>query len=237
MYVTDFGQWGRVPVEPQWLASLGLSRLLVADLDLAAELALADVLTGTPPASATIAIVSVLNTFFDTLGYLPSPTLRENERVQAYDAHAYVQFHSYHTTFVYGLLCAVIGALGEVRPFFGKAFESLPAAGLPAEWHGQRRGLALINEQVGHTYETWARLAAERGMDLGTHGGALLRGVVDAYLVETVQSGRVDDAASLIRMARVVGESPIDRAARSLMSTRVRLGGITEVPAWLEAPQ
>ncbi|GAA0516414.1 DUF6895 family protein [Deinococcus depolymerans] len=115
MYVTDFGQQALPPDVDQD----GVTRMLDAclawhavseNLDLVGELLLGAVMTGTantPPARFAWA---VLNYTWAEFGFLPCPSfdlstylsLPDDERA----AYAYV--HTYHTTYVAGILSAVI---------------------------------------------------------------------------------------------------------------------------------
>jgi len=133
MYVTDFGRLGRTSVEPGWLGSLGLSRLLINDLDLAGEFALADVLTQEKPGVGTLTITAALSTIFDQLGFIPAPTFREEGHRQAEAPDDYLFFHTYHSTFVYGLLCCVFVTLhvqdNDLSTIVSATYPQIPGSG------------------------------------------------------------------------------------------------------------
>ena len=116
MYITDFGRQVGPRVSPGWIGPLALSRLLVSDLDLAGELALAEVLLSAAEVhvGALVAARS-LGDAFDAIGYIPGPPMiSENRRSSIAQEEEFLKYHSYHPTFVYGMLCcAVVGKDGR----------------------------------------------------------------------------------------------------------------------------
>jgi hypothetical protein len=226
MYVTDFGLLGRTGVEPGWVGSLGLSRLLLNDLDLSGELAISDLLTQQQPDIGTLVIVATLNTIVDSLGFIPSPTFRDEAYQRAEIREEYVTFHSYHSTYVYGLLCSVIKMIGTQSD----ELQAITAGGqstFPSEWNGRRLGFVELSRQVTHTLQAWHSIVAERGVELDSD--RLLRSVLDAYLLHAAAEERIEELLSLLGMGSVAGSSPAERAVRKLLATRALLSGDTRL--------
>lgn len=219
MYLTDFGALGRTAAAPGWIGPLAAARLLVGDLDLAAELALTDALTGVEPAPGAMAAATGLGTIFDRLGFVPSPSYREAEHQGSDTPDGYLYLHTYHSTFVYGLLCAVLITLGEGDGALARCAVATTAT-FPPEWHGERAGISALSERIVHTHDVWA--------GLGCPVDGLLRTVLDAYLIDAHQidaGRRTPEVLAMLGMRSVAGPSPVDQAVRDLLATRVRLGG------------
>ncbi|WP_433239943.1 DUF6895 family protein [Streptosporangium sp. CA-135522] len=222
MYLTDFGNAGRVPTAPGWIGALAAARLLLGDFDLAGELAVADVLTCEPPGAGTLTAAATLSTVFDQLGFVPAPTFRSREHDASEDPSGYLFFHSYHSTFVYGLLCTVLITSGAREGTLARLMSQAPATTFPGEWHGGRAGITELGRQVVHTCEVWEEIVAARGGDLD-----LLRTVIDAYLLDAASRQDTAGVLSLLGMRDVAGSSVVDQAARRLLSIRARLGGVS----------
>ncbi|GAA3447348.1 DUF6895 family protein [Planomonospora venezuelensis] len=221
MYLTDFGNAGRVPAAPGWIGALAAARLLLGDFDLAGELAVTDVLTRGAPEAGTLAAAAALSTVFDRLGFVPAPTFRAQDHAAAEDPSAYLFFHSYHSTFVYGLLCAVLITSGAHGSALARLMTSgVPEPELPEEWHGGRAGVTGLGAQIVHTCESWEGIAAARGGEPD-----LLRTVVDAYLLDAASRQDTPGVLALLGMRDVAGSSVVDGAARRLLTVRARLGG------------
>ena len=223
MYITDFGRLGQTEVQPGWMAPLGLYRLLLNDLDLAGEFAIADCLTRSPPDTGTVAIAAALSSIFDHFGFIPAPTFRNEAFEQTGLSREYLCFHTYHSTFVYGLLCSVLRIL-NVSDVTLTTIMSAHSPRIPCEWNGNRLGMTEVHERVTFTVENWYGLISDRGADVDTH--QLLRTVLDAYLLDTVISEKTDEALSLLGMASYAGPSSVDSSVRALFAMRGWLGGV-----------
>jgi hypothetical protein len=232
MYVTDFGRHGRLGVTPGWVGPLGLWRLLINDLDLAAEFAITDALTTSELNEPTVAIISVLGSMHDALGFIPAPTYRAQDHADALAPADYLFFHTYHSTFVFALLCAVLHTVRISEPRIGVLLAPRPAV-IPEEWHGKRRGLPETDDQVAHTFRSWLILAKERGAALDQE--LMLRGTLDAYLLEAAAENRTDELLQLLGMRRVAGPSEVDAAVRRLLSMRADLSGEESLQKFLAA--
>lgn len=222
MYITDFGNWDPAPVAPGWLGPLGLSRLLVSDLDLAAEFAIAGMLTSPVPESEIVVVVSALSSLWDQLGFLPAPSFRDRDYQDARDADAYMLYHTYHTTFVYALLCCVCLITNTQHSQIGKCLSQFQPK-IPDEWNGYQTEATSLANKVMHTVESWHILSMDRGIELDEQ--LLLRSVLDAYLIHTFGSDMLDDLLSLRGMGRIVGSSVVERAVSAVFDMRLGLTG------------
>jgi hypothetical protein len=220
MYLTDFGRRHPLSVERGWLGPLGAARLLIGDFDLAAELAIANLLVQPSDDVASVVIATALTEIFDSLGIIPAPTFRRHAHEASPDPDAYLTYHSYHTTFVYGLLCSVVRVVGRGAPPVTQPFRGATST-LPVEWHGRRVGLVHISDQVVHTLEAWTELCDRHSAPVDQ--STLLRHVIDAYLLEAVGDERTEDALSLLGMKSVAGGSVVDDATRQLFHRRTSL--------------
>ena len=153
----------------------------------------------------------------DALGLIPSPTYRAKDHADSAAPSDYLVFHTYHSTFVFGLLCAVLHTKHVAEPKVAALLAHWPAA-LPEEWHGRRCGIAGSADQITHTIESWRTLAEARGAIIDAE--AILRGTLDAYLLEAMAENRQIDRLPLLGMRRVAGPSAVDTAMRRLLSTR-----------------
>jgi hypothetical protein len=223
MYLTDFGSAGRTELAPGWVGALAASRLLINDLDLAGELAMVDVLTQSRPDVGTLAVIAALSTILDQLGCVPAPSFRSESYRAATRPSDYLFFHSYHSTFVYGMLCATLAVINENDEKVTTLISSHPAVTFPQEWSGHRLGIAETSDQVVHTFKAWRAIARERGVELEIE--PLLRTVLDAYLIDATRENRIQDVLSLLGMQTVAGSSVIDQAAREMLTLRARLAG------------
>ncbi|MED7948862.1 hypothetical protein PUR61_12335 [Streptomyces sp. BE20] len=231
MYVTDFGRAGRVSADQEWIDALCACRLLLNDLDLAGELALTDALTSDRPREGTLTALAALSSIFDRLGFVPSPTFRDAEHRRAPDPTNYLLFHSYHSTFVYGLLCSVLAVTGGDRGDVARIMSKPKELRFPEEWCGRRAGETHLSSQVAHTFNAWAGITAARGVDLDHD--ALLRVVIDSYLITAASEERTEDLLSLLGMRAVAGPSVVDHETRRLLVRRARLGGDDSLAALL----
>lgn len=237
MYMTDFGEWSLPNVyASEVIGAISLSRLLDGDLDLAAELALADVLVGDTAADeAQVAVRAVLNDAFDAMGYVPSPTFDQAEHVHAADPDAYIRFHSYHTTFVYALLCH--GLLRD-QDHRTATWEPALSAYKTRIWHSSEAGPASrpsehLGARVAYNTREWTAACTARGVPFDADGADLLRPTLDAHLVRAVQTDEVDDMVQLLGMSEVGGRSRTDQLVRAHVSQRARLARATKGDAAL----
>ena len=191
------------------MAPLGLSRLLIKDFDLAAELAMTELLVGDgKPDAGMRTIASALGTQFAALGYIPSPTFDRTD---------------YHTTFVFGILCSLVRFMATPDEQLIQGL-SRREGELPPEWDGRQLGLVTVAEQIGHTFQAWIGIADK------ADEAQLLRHVIDVYLLRAISSNSIDDMKALFGMARVAGVSPIHASGWRLLQRRARLSGY-ELPA------
>ena len=218
MYATDFGSRPLCVSDADWVAPLAFAKLLVCDFDLAIELLMTDLMLGPPSSRAALTVgIAAISEIYGLLGFIPSPTFR----VAEFDAHrkpdGYVRANTYHTTFVYGMLCAVAMATAEqpVLAAFGAQRDSLPD-----EWHGVRAGKTDTADCILHSYQEWLPHCDAQDRP------ALLRTIADAYLIDRVSADDLETVISLNRMASVLGASSVDRAARELVRIRLMLGGL-----------
>lgn len=228
MYVTDFGRWSPPATYPsEVIGALGLARLLEGDLDLATELAIADLLVGdTVVGDCQVVLRAVLNDVFDALGCLPSPTFDSAEQGTAADRDDYLRFHSYHTTFVYALMCSCIVS----DPHATRGEPALSTPGLrnapPPQGDASSDGHAELGRRVAEQAAEWASACSMRGVDFLDSGGALLRPVIDAHLIWAVQADRMEDVMRLLGMSSVAGRSRIDQSVRRYVDQRARLRAV-----------
>lgn len=232
MYMTDFGEWALPNVfASEVIGALSLSRLLDEDFDLAAELALADVLVGDATADeGQIVVRAVLNDVFDSLGYVPSPTYDQGECNLAADPETYIRFHSYHTTFVYALLChGLLRKHEHGTAIWEPGFSTYKSRTL--RFRGAVRSVQSnehIGMQVAHKVEEWTDACRARGASYEQNGADFLRRTLDAHLVRAVQADAVDDMIQLLGMSEVGGQSRIDQLVRVHVTHRSRLARVAE---------
>ncbi|MDT5070485.1 MAG: hypothetical protein QOK02_6640 [Mycobacterium sp.] len=223
MFVTDFGRTAAPVVPSGWIVPLGLSRLLIGDFDLTAELAMTAMLLGDAKGDVGMrAMASALGTQFAALGYVPSPTFRTDAYEKSKNKDSYLAYHVYHTTFVFGLLCCVLRLSADPDPQLAAELSKTQGA-LPTEWDGRRLQIPTVAVQVGHTFQAWREF--DRIVQSESDDRQLLREILDAYLLRAVSENAIDDLASLFGMARVAGISPIHDAAWKLVDRRTRLSG------------
>jgi hypothetical protein len=220
LYITDFGARGRLLVDKGWVGPLGLSRLLRADFDLSAELAMTELLTQQEPGETYTITLAALTGLFDHFGFLPAPTFRAAEHNTAEDPDDYLLLHSYHSTFVYGLLCALMMELDAITP----AVEPLVIAHspfFPQDWYGDLIPRGTLGQRIVRTAEIWLDLVEVRGGVLVQD--SLLRSVGDAYMIDALGGERVEDILALLGMGELLGPSRIDASLRHLVATRLSL--------------
>jgi hypothetical protein len=219
MYLTDFGRSrsleNRSGNARQWIDSLTAYRLLLNDLDLAGELAMSGLMLGDALGVGSLVTLATLSSIFDSLGFVPSPTFRAGEYEDSERPDSYRYFHSYHTTLVYGLLCAVLVSEENSSPLAVRAVAADNGATLPSEWCGRRAGAGPLSDQVVHTVDAWSSICEKRNVDFPESD--LLRTVLDAYLVRACNEYRVDDVISLLGMTSLVQSNHVDAAARQLL--------------------
>jgi uncharacterized protein DUF6895 len=219
MYLTDFGRTKRVENRKgnarRWIDSLSASRLLINDLDLAGELTMSSLMLGNEMGAGDLVTLSTLSSIIDSLGFVPSPTFRAADYETSDVPDSYAYFHSYHTTLVYGLLCAVLASDDDPNPLAVRAVGPSAESTLPSEWCGRRAGAGALSDQIIHTLSEWSGICEER--DVAVPETALLRSVLDAYLVRACNEFRADEVASLLGMTSLVSPSHVDEAARRLL--------------------
>jgi hypothetical protein len=124
MYATDFGL-RPLPkgVDLSRVASLIDSavawNLDAVDFDLLGELLIAAIASGLPPTPHTIAAWEFLHATWAKFGFLPSPTFRASTFDGLADdaKRAYSFEHTYHTTYVAGMLCALLLNMNREHPW------------------------------------------------------------------------------------------------------------------------
>jgi hypothetical protein len=219
MYLTDFGRPNhldnRAGNASQWIDSLAASRLLMNDLDLAGELAMSGLMLGHDVGTGDLVTMATLSSIFDSLGFVPSPTFRANEYEASNAPESYMYFHSYHTTLVYGLLCAVLASHTDPNPLAVHAVAADESAVLPSEWCGRRSGAGRLSDQIVHTLARWSNICEERQLNIPESD--LLRTVLDAYLIRASNESRTDEVISLLGMTSLVRPGHVDDAARDLL--------------------
>jgi len=227
MYITDFGEWSSPDTySSEVISAISLSRLMDGDFDLAAELALADVLIGDAAADVGQVIVrAVLNDVFDAIGRIPSPTFEQTEYALAADPDTYLRYHSYHTTFVYALLCH--GILQD-RSRRTTTLDSTLSVNKTRTWHSDEvcpmpHPIDNIGALVADHTQKWAAVCNARGGSFDVGGTDLLRRVLDAHLVRAVYTDQVDDIVQLLGMSKIGGQSRVDKLVRAHVSQRSRL--------------
>lgn len=227
MYITDFGEWSQPDTySSEVIGGITLSRLMEGDFDLAAELALADVLVGDQACNGTqVAVRAVLNDVFDAIGRIPSPSFEQSDYDCAVDQDTYLRFHSYHTTFVYALLC-----YGILRDQNRQSLKWEPALSTFEEryWHPSEmtsisNPISNLSALVAKHTQEWTAACIARGVPFNEDETDLLRSVLDGHLVHAVQNDQVDDILQLLSMSGIAGQSQIDRLVRKHISQRARL--------------
>ncbi len=115
MYLTDFGRVGLPPsVSPLRLKRLLDSALawniLGENLDLLGELLMAHVFIGEPSSPYARFAWHMLAATWTQFGFLPCPSLdpKQYQALRGDEALAYAFKHTYHTTYVGGILCALL---------------------------------------------------------------------------------------------------------------------------------
>ncbi len=227
MYITDFGEWSQPnSYSSEMIGALSLYRLMEEDYDLAAELALADVLVGDTTANeAQVTVQAVLHDVFDAIGRIPSPTFNSSEYALAVNQDTYLRYHSYHTTFVYALLC--YGVLRDQHRQDLK-WEPLLSTYAIRSWHPEEEApISSPIEHIGilaaqHTHK-WTAACRARGIPFDEDGSDLLRSVLDAHLIRAIQFDQVDDIVQLLGMSEIGGKSKTDQLVRTHVSQRARL--------------
>jgi hypothetical protein len=219
MYLTDFGRIkhleNRSGNARQWIDALSASRLLINDLDLAGELAMSGLMLGGDLRTGGLVTLATLSSIFDSLGFVPSPTFRANEYEDSDAPDSYVYFHSYHTTLVYGLLCAVLASDQDPNHLAIRAVAGNEGATLPTEWCGRRAGAGTLSDQIVHTLSAWSDICEERRLNLPET--ELLTTVLSAHLVRASNECHVDEVISLLGMTSLAHPSGVNEAARQLL--------------------
>ncbi|WP_067566709.1 hypothetical protein [Nocardia acidivorans] len=157
-----------------------------------------------------------LGTQFAVLGYVPSPMFD-----RAVHDGSRLSYNVYHTTFVFGILCALV-RMGRDPDERMAAGLSRSGGELPREWDGRRAGIAEVAEQIGRTFHAWRELAG--GAPNAAEERKPLRQVLDVDLL------RAHELMSLFAMARVAGVSSIHDSGWRLPRRRALLSG-RELPA------
>lgn len=227
MYITDFGEWSQPNLySSEMIGSVSLARLMEGDFDLAAELALADILVGdTVTNESQLTVRAVLNDVFDAIGRVPSPTFDQAEYLLAIDKETYLRYHSYHTTFVYALLC--YGILRDQNHTDLKWEPTLSTHEI-RNWHPEEDApifskIENLGALVAHHTHEWTDVCRARGIPFKEDGTDLLRSVLDAHLVRAIQNDQVDDVIKLLGMSEIGGPSQTDQLVRAHFSQRARL--------------
>lgn len=228
MYVSDFGRWPQsTTFDSATFGAMSLSRLLVRDFDLAAELALADALIGDSPANvAQLVVRAVLNDEFDRLGHVPSPTFQIIDHENSASPDDYLRFHAYHTTFVYALMCC--GLLLERIPTTWEPTLSLTKThSYKTTFANDDQGAESehLGARVARTVSEWMGTCTSRGVCFPWLEEGLVRATLDAYLVQAIQMDRIEDALRLLNMASVGGVSRVDERTREYLAVRASLSG------------
>lgn len=237
MYITDFGEWSQPnSYSSEIIGAIGLSRMMDGDFDLAAELIIADILVGdTVVSEAQITIRAVLNDVFDSLGLIPSLNFDQSEYELATDQDSYVRYHSYHTTFVYALLCYSV-LRNQNCQSSKKEFElSAPRI---RTWHYKDmtplpNPIANLSVLVASHIHGWTDICRARAIQIEEDGSDLLRSALDAHLIHAVRTDSIDDILQLLSMSEIGGYSQIDQLVRTHISQRARLAKACEEDALL----
>ncbi|PRC43044.1 hypothetical protein C6A85_000000107380 [Mycobacterium sp. ITM-2017-0098] len=220
MYLSDFGRVALRDNEAgnaaAWIDSLAASRLLMNDLDLAGELAMSSLMLGSDFGTGSLVTMATLSAIFDSLGFVPSPTFRADDYEASSDPQSYLYFHSYHTTLVYGLLCAALVARSRAAGPATQAISGAASTTVPSEWCGRRAGVPGLSHQVAHTISTWSAICDERGVDICE--ADLLRTALNAYLIRGANECRADDIVALLGMTSLVTPNGTDEAAQQLLT-------------------
>lgn len=227
MYMTDFGEWLSHDVySSEVINAISLSSLMDGDFDLAAELALADVLVGDVAVDVgQITVRAVLNDVFDAIGRIPSPTFKKSEYDLASDPDTYLRFHSYHTTFVYALLCYCIL---QKQSHQTNTFEPTLSAAKTRVWKSDEMDtmphpIEDIGTLVAHHTQKWTAVCRARGASFDAEGDDLLRRVLDAHLIRAVNTDQIHNMVQLLGMSKVGGQSQVDKLVRTHVNQRARL--------------
>jgi len=227
MYITDFGEWPSQQMYPsELITAISLSCLMDGDFDLAAELVLADVLVGDTIADVgQITVRTALNDVFDAIGRVPAPSFNKADHSLADDPETYVRFHSYHTTFVYALLCSCILRKGNRET---SELEYDLDTHKKRYWHSDEmkpigHPIGNLGKLVAHHTQKWTYACRERGAPFDIDGSDLLRRVLDAHQIRAVYRNQIDDLMQLIGMSEIGGHSRVDMLIRAHVNQSARL--------------
>lgn len=227
MYITDFGEWSQPnSYSSEIMGAISLSRMMDGDFDLAAELIIADILVGdTVLSKAQITVRAVLNDVFDSLGLIPSLNFDQSEYELATDKDGYIRYHSYHTTFVYALLCY---SVLRHQNFQSSKQEFELSAPKVRTWHYKDmtplpNPIANLSVLAANHIHDWTGICRARGVQLEKDGSDLVRTALDAHLIHAVRTDAIDDILQLLSMSEIGGHSQIDQLVRTHISQRAQL--------------
>ena len=254
IYATDFGA-ATVPTELRrdelWeILDASLAWCLASgDFDLVGEILLSQMLLHRCLSEYGDVAWHVCRTVWDSLGFLPCPSLSADAFEALDDEHdrqQYAFFHMYHTVFVSGLLCNALrmrdvgvpvqprrargvgrresgvieAALSQTRQLIESAFD---VDGAVADEVAARVDWAADVTRIAELTEHWLR-GDERS---SVSADAVRRMATDAFIIESARNYELAGLAAGLRLATASGRlSPTAAAGAGFLARQIVCGAI-----------